>query len=134
MGTEALNCISCGHDCSSLCGTKQFRSCCFNYFRKRSDGPPPRSLLRSNELRSTGYSSSEGPSLVSVASLPDVDSLPNDNNGMNNLGNNNIMRAVAGDQDLSPSAPSSYTARRGSFYPESLGPSIRHQYLLAEIP
>ena len=137
MGIEALNCNSCGRDCSAVCGTRQFRSCCFNYIRKRSSEPSSRSLLRSNELRSAGSSSSSsgGPSLVSVASLTDADSLLNNNNNnrMNNPESNNIIRAVVGDQILSPNTPSSSTSsttRRDLFYPETLDPSIRHQYLL----
>lgn len=33
-----LSCDSCGKECASACGTRHFRSCCFNYLRKRS-GP-----------------------------------------------------------------------------------------------
>ncbi|XP_055902416.1 trissin [Eupeodes corollae] len=33
----AIPCDSCGNECASACGTKHFRSCCFNYLRKRSD-------------------------------------------------------------------------------------------------
>lgn len=38
----ALSCDSCGRECASACGTRNFRTCCFNYLRKRS-GPanPP---------------------------------------------------------------------------------------------
>ncbi|XP_046396440.1 uncharacterized protein LOC124163523 [Ischnura elegans] len=32
-------CDSCGRECASACGTRSFRTCCFNYLRKRS--PPP---------------------------------------------------------------------------------------------
>ncbi|KAK4882433.1 hypothetical protein RN001_005752 [Aquatica leii] len=37
----ALSCISCGSECESACGTRHFKTCCFNYLRKRS----PPSLL-----------------------------------------------------------------------------------------
>ncbi|XP_037949714.1 trissin [Teleopsis dalmanni] len=33
----AIPCDSCGNECASACGTKHFRTCCFNYLRKRSD-------------------------------------------------------------------------------------------------
>lgn len=34
----ALSCDSCGRECQAACGTRNFRTCCFNYLRKRSDG------------------------------------------------------------------------------------------------
>nr|UES72896.1 trissin [Carausius morosus] len=37
--TLALSCDSCGRECTSACGTRSFRTCCFNYLRKRSDSP-----------------------------------------------------------------------------------------------
>ncbi|CAK1587432.1 unnamed protein product [Parnassius mnemosyne] len=30
-----LSCNSCGSECASACGTRHFRSCCFNYLRKK---------------------------------------------------------------------------------------------------
>ncbi|EAT39437.1 AAEL008756-PA [Aedes aegypti] len=36
----ALSCDSCGRECASACGTRHFRTCCFNYLRKRSSAPP----------------------------------------------------------------------------------------------
>ncbi|XP_053680439.1 uncharacterized protein LOC128731352 [Anopheles nili] len=36
----ALSCDSCGRECASACGTRHFRTCCFNYLRKRSSPPP----------------------------------------------------------------------------------------------
>ena len=33
----ALSCDWCGQECQSVCGTRNFRTCCFNYLRKRSD-------------------------------------------------------------------------------------------------
>uniref|UniRef100_A0A182FZM8 Trissin n=1 Tax=Anopheles albimanus TaxID=7167 RepID=A0A182FZM8_ANOAL len=35
----ALSCDSCGRECASACGTRHFRTCCFNYLRKRSSTP-----------------------------------------------------------------------------------------------
>lgn len=35
----ALSCDSCGRECASACGTRHFRTCCFNYLRKRSSPP-----------------------------------------------------------------------------------------------
>ncbi|XP_071451533.1 uncharacterized protein Trissin [Hetaerina americana] len=34
-GTSSA-CDSCGRECASACGTRSFRTCCFNYLRKRS--------------------------------------------------------------------------------------------------
>nr|QHB80574.1 trissin [Carabus violaceus] len=33
---EVLSCDSCGRECAAACGTRQFRTCCFNYLRKRT--------------------------------------------------------------------------------------------------
>ncbi|PSN38488.1 hypothetical protein C0J52_15868 [Blattella germanica] len=33
-----MSCNSCGSECQSACGTRNFRTCCFNYLRKRSAG------------------------------------------------------------------------------------------------
>ncbi|XP_031633311.1 uncharacterized protein LOC116347053 [Contarinia nasturtii] len=33
---EGLSCSSCGEECLDACGTRFFRTCCFNYLRKRS--------------------------------------------------------------------------------------------------
>ncbi|KAJ8980092.1 hypothetical protein NQ317_008553 [Molorchus minor] len=35
---EAQSCGSCGSECQSACGTRHFRTCCFNYLKKRSTG------------------------------------------------------------------------------------------------
>lgn len=32
----AYSCDSCGRECAAACGTRHFRTCCFNYLRKRS--------------------------------------------------------------------------------------------------
>lgn len=37
---EVQSCISCGSECESACGTRHFRTCCFNYLRKRSQPEP----------------------------------------------------------------------------------------------
>ncbi|XP_067616307.1 uncharacterized protein Trissin isoform X2 [Eurosta solidaginis] len=34
---SAFTCDSCGNECTNACGTKNFRTCCFNYLRKRND-------------------------------------------------------------------------------------------------
>lgn len=34
----ALSCDWCGQECQAACGTRNFRTCCFNYLRKRSNG------------------------------------------------------------------------------------------------
>ncbi|XP_018571856.1 trissin [Anoplophora glabripennis] len=38
---EAQSCNSCGSECQSACGTRHFRTCCFNYLKKRSPNPDP---------------------------------------------------------------------------------------------
>ncbi|XP_063695857.1 uncharacterized protein LOC134827209 [Culicoides brevitarsis] len=40
MQAQAIGCDSCGRECASACGTRHFRTCCFNYLRKRSNIPP----------------------------------------------------------------------------------------------
>ncbi|EDV93018.1 trissin [Drosophila grimshawi] len=45
---NAIPCDSCGKECASACGTKHFRTCCFNYLRKRSD---PEALRLSSDKR-----------------------------------------------------------------------------------
>nr|XP_026494154.1 uncharacterized protein LOC113399276 [Vanessa tameamea] len=31
------SCNSCGMECAPACGTRHFRSCCFNYLRRKRD-------------------------------------------------------------------------------------------------
>ncbi|KAJ3665043.1 hypothetical protein Zmor_000558 [Zophobas morio] len=33
---EVQSCTSCGSECQSACGTRHFRTCCFNYLKKRN--------------------------------------------------------------------------------------------------
>ncbi|CAH3926293.1 unnamed protein product [Pieris brassicae] len=35
MWAVALNCQSCGDECAPACGTRYFRTCCFNYLRRK---------------------------------------------------------------------------------------------------
>ncbi|XP_037826852.1 U-scoloptoxin(20)-Cw1a-like [Lucilia sericata] len=37
LSVSAIPCDSCGNECANACGTKHFRTCCFNYLRKRTD-------------------------------------------------------------------------------------------------
>ncbi|KAH8389378.1 hypothetical protein KR200_001897 [Drosophila serrata] len=46
--SNAIKCDTCGKECASACGTKHFRTCCFNYLRKRSD---PDALRQSSDRR-----------------------------------------------------------------------------------
>ncbi|XP_076239984.1 U-scoloptoxin(20)-Cw1a-like [Calliopsis andreniformis] len=32
---ETLSCDQCGRECADICGTRQFRACCFNNMKKR---------------------------------------------------------------------------------------------------
>lgn len=46
----AHSCDSCGRECAAACGTRHFRTCCFNYLRKRSaNGPSLVDALNYNE-------------------------------------------------------------------------------------
>ncbi|XP_030573631.1 trissin [Drosophila novamexicana] len=45
--SNAIQCDSCGKECANACGTKNFRTCCFNYLRKRTD--PDALRLSSNK-------------------------------------------------------------------------------------
>ncbi|TMW51088.1 hypothetical protein DOY81_003819 [Sarcophaga bullata] len=46
---SAIPCDSCGNECASACGTKHFRTCCFNYLRKRTD-PNAMKLITNKRL------------------------------------------------------------------------------------
>ncbi|XP_028174643.1 uncharacterized protein LOC114363193 isoform X1 [Ostrinia furnacalis] len=35
LWAAGISCDSCGSECASACGTRHFRSCCFNYLRKK---------------------------------------------------------------------------------------------------
>uniref|UniRef100_A0A182S447 Trissin n=1 Tax=Anopheles funestus TaxID=62324 RepID=A0A182S447_ANOFN len=50
----ALSCDSCGRECASACGTRHFRTCCFNYLRKRSS-PPPRDSVGTDKRLELWY-------------------------------------------------------------------------------
>ncbi|XP_030371423.1 trissin [Scaptodrosophila lebanonensis] len=49
LNSNAIPCDSCGKECASACGTKHFRTCCFNYLRKRTD--PDAALQLSSNRR-----------------------------------------------------------------------------------
>lgn len=46
--TLAMSCEQCGAECARACGTRHFRTCCFNYVRKRSSNFHPYALNRMN--------------------------------------------------------------------------------------
>lgn len=46
--TNAMNCESCGSECARACGTRHFRTCCFNYVKKRSNNLHPYPLNNAN--------------------------------------------------------------------------------------
>lgn len=48
IGSMAFSCDSCGSECARACGTRHFRTCCFNYVRKRSDNIHPYPLNNVN--------------------------------------------------------------------------------------
>ncbi|XP_011196905.1 uncharacterized protein LOC105221544 [Zeugodacus cucurbitae] len=41
---RSMTCDSCGNECTNACGTKNFRTCCFNYLRKRNDPSAMKSI------------------------------------------------------------------------------------------
>ncbi|CAG9804691.1 unnamed protein product [Chironomus riparius] len=45
---SAMSCDSCGSECARACGTRHFRTCCFNYVRKRSTSMHPYPLNNAN--------------------------------------------------------------------------------------
>lgn len=45
------SCSSCGHECESSCGTRHFRTCCFNYLKKRSQLSEPFPLTMSPRMK-----------------------------------------------------------------------------------
>ncbi|CAH0730366.1 unnamed protein product, partial [Brenthis ino] len=47
LWAASLSCDSCGSECASACGTRHFRSCCFNYLRKKR-GPDNVKFLSQN--------------------------------------------------------------------------------------
>nr|XP_032526317.1 uncharacterized protein LOC116777063 isoform X2 [Danaus plexippus plexippus] len=48
MWAASLSCDSCGSECASACGTRHFRSCCFNYLRKKR-GPDAKFLSHNDD-------------------------------------------------------------------------------------
>ncbi|XP_045782176.1 uncharacterized protein LOC123878850 [Maniola jurtina] len=47
-----LSCQSCGSECVSACGTRRFRTCCFNYLRrKRGPDAVKFPILQSNRQK-----------------------------------------------------------------------------------
>lgn len=59
--TVAMSCDQCGQECTRACGTRHFRSCCFNYVRKRSSSPMIISPNHINDEISKKQSSSNQP-------------------------------------------------------------------------
>ncbi|GAB0088011.1 uncharacterized protein DMENIID0001_023860 [Sergentomyia squamirostris] len=37
----AMSCDSCGRECATACGTRHFRTCCFNYLKRKRTVLPP---------------------------------------------------------------------------------------------
>ncbi|XP_017778793.1 PREDICTED: uncharacterized protein LOC108564304 [Nicrophorus vespilloides] len=48
---ELRSCNSCGMECENACGTRNFKTCCFNYMKKRSDLSEPLPLALDPSLR-----------------------------------------------------------------------------------
>ncbi|XP_026744068.1 uncharacterized protein LOC113505519 [Trichoplusia ni] len=48
LWAASLSCDSCGSECASACGTRHFRSCCFNYLRRKR-GPETLKFLNQNQ-------------------------------------------------------------------------------------
>nr|XP_012152795.1 PREDICTED: uncharacterized protein LOC105664152 [Megachile rotundata]XP_012152796.1 PREDICTED: uncharacterized protein LOC105664152 [Megachile rotundata] len=45
---ETLSCDQCGRECADICGTRQFRACCFNNMKKRQFNSGLQSWIRSH--------------------------------------------------------------------------------------
>ncbi|XP_041968545.1 uncharacterized protein LOC121725587 [Aricia agestis] len=77
MWAASLSCDSCGSECASACGTRHFRSCCFNYLRKKR-GPDNIKPWHQNpyELRSEGYQRPRP--AFSIEDVNDWNNVPND--------------------------------------------------------
>ncbi|XP_034234028.1 uncharacterized protein LOC117641041 [Thrips palmi] len=78
---SAQSCTSCGPECVSACGSRRYRTCCFNYLRKRrspmAPGAPPSEQL---DLPAAG------PASDALQGLPDdlrlqLVVVPNDQDG-----------------------------------------------------
>ncbi|CAG9574972.1 unnamed protein product [Danaus chrysippus] len=54
MWAASLSCDSCGSECASACGTRHFRSCCFNYLRKKR-GPDAKFLSHNDEYKTDAH-------------------------------------------------------------------------------
>uniref|UniRef100_A0A182IGC2 Trissin n=1 Tax=Anopheles arabiensis TaxID=7173 RepID=A0A182IGC2_ANOAR len=71
----ALSCDSCGRECASACGTRHFRTCCFNYLRKRSSPPSAASATIDKRLELLyGTKSVEQKPQTMLSSLTNIDS------------------------------------------------------------
>ncbi|XP_034837979.1 uncharacterized protein Trissin isoform X2 [Maniola hyperantus] len=72
MWAASLSCDSCGSECAAACGTRHFRSCCFNYLRRKR-GPDSMKLSQMqnlHEFKSEGQQKSKLP-VFGVEDIPD---------------------------------------------------------------
>lgn len=46
LGIDGLRCDSCGMECSTVCGSRAFRTCCFNYIKKKRSGGSDEDRMR----------------------------------------------------------------------------------------
>ncbi|CAG9789770.1 unnamed protein product [Diatraea saccharalis] len=67
LWAAGLSCDSCGSECASACGTRHFRSCCFNYLRKKR-GPD---ALWTPNLQDAKENQQERFPIFAVKSIPD---------------------------------------------------------------
>ncbi|KAL1508953.1 hypothetical protein ABEB36_003767 [Hypothenemus hampei] len=81
---EAETCNFCGSECQLACGTRHFRSCCFNYLKKRNNPEPLTASLDPILRLELWFARSKYPYFQSgfmVESLIDVLDDPDDING-----------------------------------------------------
>ncbi|XP_039762083.1 uncharacterized protein LOC120635209 [Pararge aegeria] len=61
LWAASLSCDSCGSECAAACGTRHFRSCCFNYLRRKR-GPDSMKLSQNlHEFKPEGPPKSKVP-------------------------------------------------------------------------
>ncbi|XP_045456739.1 uncharacterized protein LOC123666718 [Melitaea cinxia] len=80
LWAASLSCDSCGSECASACGTRHFRSCCFNYLRKKR-GPDALKFLSHNNRDWTPEPNQKSRPILIFEDAPELRNIiPNDFN------------------------------------------------------
>lgn len=82
--SQAQSCDSCGSECKLACGTKHFRSCCFNYIKKRTSNPPLPIAMDPALRLELKLAKFRHPSFHQKSLLEDYFDIPSDENEMQN--------------------------------------------------